>query len=123
MEDRKNCERVRDAYVRSGLSYQEIAELTGLKENSLACWITGRRNPTDFVANYIEEKVSNYLKGGGEYINKSEYRDIFAEKVYHILETVSIKEQPRAIMRAFDELPTVVIGSLGSEKIEKKKTE
>ena len=123
MEDRKNCKRVRDAYVRSGLSYQELAELTGLKENSLACWITGRRNPTDVVANFIEEKVSNYLKGGGEYINKSEYRDIFAEKVYSVFETVSVKEQSRAIMKAFDELPTVVIGSFGSENSEKEKTE
>lgn len=112
MNEKTNHERVREAYVKSGLSYSRLAKLTGFKENSLACWITGRRTPTDVVTNLIEEKVSNYLKGEGEYINKSEYRDKFAEAVYEVFENVPPKDQPRAIMKAFDELPTVIIDYL-----------
>lgn len=121
MKEKKNCDRVREAYIRSGLSYPKLAKLIGVKENSLACWITGRRNPTDVVTNLIEEKVSNYLKGGGEYINKSEYMDTFAENVYDIFENVPADKQPRAVMKAFNELPTVVIGSSENNKFETNK--
>lgn len=105
----KNSERVKQAYEKSGLTYDALAKLTGVKRNSLACWIIGRRNPSDIVTNLIEEKVSVYLNGGGEYINKSECRERFAEDVYDVLSNVPLGDQPKEIMSAFDRLPTVSI--------------
>lgn len=104
-----NKQRVREAYQQSGLTYDELAELTGLKRNSLACWITGRRNPNNVITNLIEEKVSTFLKGGGEYINKTMYHDEFMKEVYRVCSEEPLNEQPVAIMRAFNALPTVSI--------------
>lgn len=105
----KNSERVKRAYEKSGLTYDALARLVGVKRNSLACWITGRRNPSDIVASLIEEKVSVYLNGGGEYINKSECRDKFAENVYDVFSNVPPKDRAKEIINAFDRLPTVSI--------------
>lgn len=104
-----NSERVKQAYEKSNLTYDELAKLTGVKRNSLACWITGRRNPSDIITSLIEEKVSVYLNGGGEYINKGECRDKFTEDVYNVFANVPIEDQPQEIINAFDRLPTVSI--------------
>ena len=109
MAEKKNSKRVRAAWARSGLTYDELAELTGQKRNSIACWITGQRNPSDVTTAMIEEKVSTFLNGGGEYINKTTYRDEFAESVRLILNSVSLEQQCDEIMKAFDKLPTVSI--------------
>lgn len=98
---------MKELYKKSGLTYDELARLTGIKRNTLACYLTGKRQPSDIVTERITEKVTAYLKCGGEYINKA-YRDDFAEKVYSILAGNSPNKE-REIMKAFDELPTVSI--------------
>lgn len=115
----KNSERVKIAYEKSGLTYDALAKLIGVKRNSLACWITGRRNPSDIITSLIEEKVSVYLNGGGEYINKDECRNSFAEDVCDVLANVPLGEQPKEIMNAFDRLPTVSIKAVkkGSKSV------
>lgn len=107
--EKRNSDRVREIYERSGLTYDELSALTGIKPNTLACYLSGRRNPNDIVVSVIEEKVNSFLNGGGEYINKSAYRDNFAEAVYDIIQNCPVNEQPREIMKAFDKLPTVSI--------------
>lgn len=116
---KKNSERVRNAYKKSGLSYTGLAKLTGLKRNSIACWITGKRNPNDVVTDFIEEKVSAYLCGGGEYINKALRRREFSETINGILSDVPAEKQSEEIMNAYDRLPAVsiqtIIESVGKE--------
>lgn len=56
--------RVRKAYKRSGLNYEQLSVLLKVKRNTLANWLThsGRRVPPEYVVQYIEEKVSEYLE-------------------------------------------------------------
>ena len=113
-----NSERVRDAWKKSGLSYRELSALTKIPQNTLACYITGKRNPTDITTNVIEEIVNAYLNDSSVYINKTLYRDKFMESV------------PIEIMKAFDALPSVIISTKdlkastdaqdGSERAEKE---
>lgn len=107
MGEKKNSERIRKAYEECGLTYKSLASLTGLKVNSLACWITARRNPPDYVADMIVEKVRNFMNGGGEYINKKQSRDAFVEAVYEVFSKTPPSKQPTEIMKAYDNLPTV----------------
>lgn len=60
MNDMKNSERVRQMYVMSGLTYAQLSELTDIKQNTLACWITGRRNPPDYVVEFIRDKLKEH---------------------------------------------------------------
>lgn len=107
MADDKNCERVKNAYIKSGLTYAELAELTGFKKNTLLCYTMGRRTPSDLVVATIEEKVSSFVDGDGEYINKITSRENFIDRVYEIFDTVPEEKQPLEIIKAFDKLPTV----------------
>jgi transcriptional regulator with XRE-family HTH domain len=109
MSRERNIERIRRAYERSGLSYVALARLTGLKYNSIACWVTGKRNPSDIVTNLVEEKVDVFLNGGAEYINKDLQRDGFMRRVYEICESCPANRIPTEIMKAYDEIPTTSI--------------
>lgn len=106
-----NSERVRDAWKKSGLSYRELSALTKIPQNTLACYITGKRNPTDITTNVIEEIVNAYLNDSSVYINKTLYRDKFMESVYRICEIIPEERQPIEIMKAFDALPSVIIST------------
>lgn len=115
----KNNERIRKAYEKAkeyGMTYQKLAVLTGVKINTLTCWLTGKRNPPDHVVNLIEEKVSVFLHGGGEYINKANCKDDFTETVYDIFSKHSPENQPKEIVKAFDKLPTVSFNEKGNSK-------
>ncbi len=60
MNDKKNCEKVRQIYIMSGLTYEKLSKLTGISQNTLACWITGRRNPPDYVVDLIRAKIKQH---------------------------------------------------------------
>ncbi len=107
-----NTERVRAAYLSSGLTYDELAELTQVKRNSLACWITGRRTPNDSITAMIEEKVTSYINGGSEYINKTAYADDFTKTVYEICSETAPEKIAQEVMKAFHKLPTTSINIL-----------
>ncbi len=109
MADDKNCERVKNAYIKSGLTYVELSELTGIKKNTLLCYTMGRRVPSDLIVAAIEEKVSAFVDGDGEYINKTISREEFVNKVYEIFDTVPTENQAIEIIKAFDKLPTVFL--------------
>ncbi len=108
--------RIRQAYMNSGLSYSELAKLTGIKRNTLACWITGRRTPPEVIVRMIEEKVSVHLNGGGEYINKAVCKKAFEQSVSGILSDTSSENHLEAIMNAYDNLPTVFIKHESTDK-------
>jgi len=107
----KNNERIRIAYEKArkhGMTYQKLADLTGVNITTLTGWLTGKRNPPNHVADLVEERVSVFLSGGKNlYINKTLYRDRFIEQVYNIFENHSQSEQPREIIKAFENIPTV----------------
>lgn len=88
-----------------------MSALTGIKQNTLACYITGKRNPSDIITRVIEQAINAYLQGDSVYINKSLYRDSFMEQVYDIFTNIPEDKQPIEIMKAFDSLPTVSIPS------------
>lgn len=88
-----------------------MSKLTGIKQNTLACYITGKRNPSDITTKAIEQAITAHLQGDSAYINKTLYRDLFMEQVYDILTNVPESQQPIEIMKAFDALPTVNIPS------------
>ena len=108
-----NVKRVRDAYLASGLTYSKLALLVGVKRNTLACWITGKRNPSNLFANLIEEKVYCYLNGKEEYINKNVCRSKFKQEITRLCdefnnEQIDVHEEfVNKIMNCYDNLPTV----------------
>lgn len=110
------CNRIRQAYVSSRLSYSELAKLTGIKRNTLACWITGRRTPPEVIVHMIEEKVSVYLNGGGEYINKAVCKKSFEQSVSGILSETPSENYLKEIMNAYDSLPSVFIKTENDNK-------
>ena len=72
--DRKSRQaRVRTAYKRSGLNYEQLSILLRVKRNTLANWLTktGRRVPPEYVVQMIEDKVAEYLENPYE-ITKEE---------------------------------------------------
>lgn len=60
MVEQNNSKRVRELYLASGLSYSKLSDVTGIKRNTLANWIMGRRNPPDYVVEFIEKKITEY---------------------------------------------------------------
>lgn len=70
MNEKKNSEKVRQLYIMSGLTYEELSKLTGIRQNTLACWITGRRNPPDYVVDLIRAKINQYKQSIEERENK-----------------------------------------------------
>ena len=109
----KNSKKIRKIYERAkkkgNLTYETLAALLGVKENTLACWITGRRNPPDYVVQSIEQKVNDYLDRGTEFINKKKGKKLFKEAVIKIFDTVPQDQRLQEIIKAFDNLPVVTI--------------
>jgi DNA-binding transcriptional regulator YiaG len=60
----KQCEgnEIREIYLKSGLTYDEIAEITGIKRNTVASWIMGRRTPPEYIVAFVKEKVEKTLE-------------------------------------------------------------
>lgn len=56
--------RLRKAYKKSGMKYDELAVLLGVKRNTLANWLSpsARRVPPEYVVGMIEKKVNDFLK-------------------------------------------------------------
>lgn len=62
MDGRRNCDKIREIYITSGLTYEKMSEITGIKHNTIACWCTGRRNPPDHTLKFVRAKINSYLK-------------------------------------------------------------
>lgn len=57
-------ERIRKAYERSGLNYNQLCILLGVKRDTLAHWLANAviRVPPEYVVELIENRVDDYLK-------------------------------------------------------------
>lgn len=99
-------EKVRELYQQSGLTYMEISRITGIKQNTLACYFTGRRVPSDKTVQLIQQKINCYFERGTEYVNKQAQRNRFIDGIYKILTELSPKEYGKAIIALYDGLPT-----------------
>lgn len=60
--EKRNCDKIREIYVRNGLTYKKMSEITGIRQNTIACWVTGRRNPPDYTLKFVRAKINSYLK-------------------------------------------------------------
>ena len=57
-EDKKsNSETLRELYLKSGLSYTQIAECTGVKYSTIVSWLCKRRNPPDYVMDILIKSI------------------------------------------------------------------
>ncbi len=56
-------ERIRNAYKRSGLNFNQLCILLGVKRDTLAHWLANStiRVPPEYVVTLIESKVDDYL--------------------------------------------------------------
>lgn len=108
--------RIKSVYKRSGLTYNKLSELTGIPRNTIACYITGRRTPSDIVTTYIEDKVESYLgieesHASDEFINKMQVKDSFVKQVEtacSAIEPEDVKTEVQdKIKTAFDDLPVL----------------
>ena len=97
---------VRELWEQSGLSYQELSKITGIKLNTMSCYILGKRVPTEAGLNDIKKKVENYFAGGNEYINKQGSRAMFTDGLAEILKTKEPSEYFKEIVGLYDRLPT-----------------
>ena len=74
---RTASEEIREIWASSGMTYKEISKITGIKENSLACWITGRRNPPEYVVEYLRLKLKTaVIKNNADYIRQLNNNDL-----------------------------------------------
>jgi len=58
MTNQTSSEMIREIWASSGLSYCELSKIVGIAENTLACWISGRRNPPHYVVEYVKMKLA-----------------------------------------------------------------
>lgn len=98
---------IRELWEKSGLSYQELSKITGIKLNTMSCYILGKRVPTEAGLIAIKAKVENYFAGGSEYINKQGNRAFFTDSLAEILKTKEQSEYFAEIVGLYDRLPTV----------------
>lgn len=56
--------RIRKAYEKSGLNYNQLCILLGVKRDTLAHWLASSaiRVPPEYVVTWIENTVTEYLK-------------------------------------------------------------
>ncbi len=108
--------RVAQAYRESGLTYDKLAEFLKIPRNTLACYITGRRTPSDIVTAYITDKVKGFLEAENsnitdKFINKTQTKDSFVKQIENACLTIEqedIKAEVQdKIKTAFDELPVL----------------
>ena len=67
-----NAMKVRILWAKSGLTYEQLARLTGIKINTLANWITERKNPPDYVVEFIRMKINDYKKTAERFEKRGE---------------------------------------------------
>lgn len=107
-EREKLSSELRKVYEDSGLTVKEISRITGVKFSTLTSWFTGTRYPKPASAKAVIEKVKKYFSSDRtEYIDKNKCRNLFVDKVYKALTTLPAAEQGKAIINAYDSLPTV----------------
>ncbi|MEE5992304.1 MAG: helix-turn-helix transcriptional regulator [Oscillospiraceae bacterium] len=56
--ENSNAQKIRRIYQESGLTYDEMSEITKIKRNTLACWISLRRNPPNHALELIKMKMN-----------------------------------------------------------------
>lgn len=87
-----------------------------IPRNTLACYITGRRTPSDIVTAYITDKVKGFLEAENsnitdKFINKTQTKDSFVKQIENACLTIEqedIKAEVQdKIKTAFDELPVL----------------
>ena len=67
----KNCEKIRLLYVMSGLTQKQLSQITGIKMNTIMCWVSGRRNPPDHVVEWFRSKIAQYKQSNEETENET----------------------------------------------------
>lgn len=127
-EKNKNerSEKIRLLYEESGLSYTELAKVTGCNVNTLSCYITGKRTPPKAVLTDIEKKVRNYFCKGNEYIDRKACQKIFSDKISQIILGQATKfglnepdELYKLIMKAYNTLPVRTTKEIVQNHIQK----
>ncbi|MCM1223041.1 MAG: helix-turn-helix domain-containing protein [Lachnospiraceae bacterium] len=68
--EKRNCDKIREIYIRNGLTYKKMSEITGIRQNTIACWVTGRRNPPDHTVEFVRAKVNCYIRNKREVKNE-----------------------------------------------------
>lgn len=58
--NREGAVLLREKYKKSGLPYTEFARILGVKENTLAMWLSLKRTPTSYFVKYALEKLKEY---------------------------------------------------------------
>lgn len=61
-EKEERWKRLREAYERSGLTYDELANLLCIRRDTLASWLTKRRCPSVSAVSDVEARVKKYIK-------------------------------------------------------------
>ena len=66
--------RIRDAYKRSGLNYNQLCVLLGVKRDTLAHWLANSaiRVPPEYVVKMVEDRVTEYLANPYELTEKAD---------------------------------------------------
>lgn len=59
-KETKNWEIIRQIYIMSGLTQKQLSQITGIKMNTIACWVAGRRNPPDYTVDLFRAKIAQY---------------------------------------------------------------
>ena len=58
--NREGAVLLREMYKKSGLPYTEFAKILGVKENTLASWLSLKRTPTSYFIKYALETLKEY---------------------------------------------------------------
>lgn len=85
MSNQTSSEMIREIWASSGMSYCELSKLTNITENTLACWISGRRNPPLYVVDYVKMKLALASTN----TNESIIRNLSTDDLADLLEFVS----------------------------------
>ena len=89
MEEKENkkevttSEQFRELWKESGLTYVQLADLLGIRTDTVAKWIANLRNPPQYVVEYTKMILKkNNPKTNGDYIrsmNNGQLRDFLIE--------------------------------------------
>lgn len=64
-EKEERWKRLREAYEKSGLTYDELSELICVRRDTLASWLTKRRCPSVLAVREVETRVDKFIKTEG----------------------------------------------------------
>ena len=56
-KDMRNARAIRELYLKSGYSYTEFSRITGISYGTVAGWLTGKRNPPDYVVEAVKVRL------------------------------------------------------------------